>query len=388
MTTDAMSLVSRALPVLRAHAARADEEASFPEEPLQALRENGLLGLLAPREYGGAGASVKTFVDVSQALAGACLSTAQIWAMHCFQVDAVARYGSAELKADLLPRVAKGDAYIASVTSEVGGRADLFTAEAPLEFAKDRAVITRSAPVVTGGAHADGYLITMRAGEDASEHQVTLVYADRRDLDVQTSGEWNTLGMRATESVSMVLTGEVPLRNVVGTPGHCAEIVRESLIPLAHVGWAACWLGTARGALSELLRWFRKSGRFGADGQTSDLFHERLARVRVDLDLVSAYLARVVERVDSAREAGRPLAEPRTQLQLNTLKLVSSDLTFRAVDRMLQLAGLGMGYSKGSAIPLERHFRDLRAASLNHNNDSLWAGVGALAMLDPHVNLI
>lgn len=380
---DVTSRATAVLPVLREHAASSDADAAFPAASLRALREHRLLGLMVPEQYGGSGASLKTFVEVAGQLAGACLSTAQIWAMHCFQVDSVMRFGSPELRASLLPRIADEQVYIASVTSERGHSSSLFTAHSPLVADGGHAVVERSAPVVTGGAHADGYLITMRASGSTSEQDVAWVYADRADLDhVERVGVWNTMGMRATESMGLTLSGRVPAHNVLD-----GDVARESMIPLSHLGWSACWLGAARGALSELVRWFRKSGKLGEDGP-SDLFCERLARIRLDLELVSAYLTRVREQVDDVRAGGGSLASPRTQLQLNALKLTSSDLTFSAVDRMVQLAGLRIGYDKNSPVALERHFRDLRAASMNHANDGLWVGVGAMALVDQAVNLI
>ena len=77
-----------------------------------------------------------------------------------------------------------------------------------------------------------------------------------------------------------------------------------------------------------------------------DLLQERLGRVRVDLEVVRAYLARVMDRVGFARSTDRPLADPRVHPQLNTLKLVASDATFRAVDLMIQLAALGVAAAR------------------------------------------
>ncbi|MBN9739826.1 acyl-CoA dehydrogenase [Amycolatopsis sp. A1MSW2902] len=379
--------IDRVLPVLREHAAEVDADARFPVESLNALREQGFLGLPAPVAHGGGGASPAVFADVAQQLAGACLSTAQIWAMHFFQVDAIARFGTPELCADLLPRVARGEVYIASVTSERGRGASLFEADAPLRPDGDRVVIERTAPVVTGGAHADGYLVTMRRGPDSSRHDVAWVYADRASLKrTDVVGEWNTLGMRATESIGMVLEGAAPAHNVL-RDGELGGVARESMIPMSHLGWAACWLGAARGALADLVRWLRKSGKFD-DGGPSDLVLERLGRIRLDLELTSAYLTRVRERVESARADGRSLSDPCTQLQLNSLKLAASELSFRAVDGMIQLGGLRVGYLKNSPVALERVFRDLRAASLNHANDGLWVGVGGLSLMDRSVALI
>ncbi|MGC4813665.1 acyl-CoA dehydrogenase family protein [Micromonospora sp. DT228] len=375
--------------VVRDHAAGHDENATFPVEALAAMRTHGLLGMLVPTEYGGLGEDLSTFLEVASELSAHCLSTGQIWAMHCFQVDAVIRYGSADLKATLLPRIAAGEVYIASVTSEGGRKADLLTAVTPLHVDGERVVVERAAPVVTGGRWADGFLITMRASADAPESEVSLVYADRADLHVEPTSQWNSLGVRATESVGMLLKGAVPSHNVIGGPARFPEIARESMVPMSHLGWSACWLGTARGALRELIRWSGKSrdSRHGGSAH-SDLFYERIGRVRVALELVSSYLGRARDEVERARMSQQPLSSPRHRLQLNTLKVVASDLTFRAIDDMLQLAGLRTGYLKDSEIPLERHFRDLRSAALNHANDGLLVGIGALTMMDRGVSLI
>lgn len=384
------SLVDQVAPILREHAAAHDESATFPEESLAALRQAGLLGLLVPIEYGGLGGDLATFLEVAQGLSAHCLSTGQIWAMHCFQVDAIVRYGAPELVSTLLPRIAAGEVYIASVTSERGARSNLYTANSPLHTSGGEVIIDRIAPVVTGGQAADGYLITMRASPTARETEVSFVYADRTDVQTETTGDWNALGMRATESVGMVLKGAVPAYNVVGGPGRFPEIARESMVPLSHLGWSACWLGAARGGMSDLVRWAARAGvgRSRGDEGRSDLFYERIGRIRMSLELVSAYLTRVREEIERARRENTTLDGPRHQLQLNTLKIAASELTFQAVNAMVQVAGLRAGYLKDSELALERRFRDLRAASLNHANDTLTVGVGALSMLDRNVTLI
>lgn len=385
----ASSLLTAIMPVVREHAAAHDESATFPVEALAAMREHGLLGLTVPVEYGGLGADLATFIDVASGLSAHCLSTGQIWAMHCFQVDAIVRHGSDELKAVLLPRVARGEVYIASVTSEVGRKADLFSAASPLTAEDDRLLIERGSPVVTGGEHADGYLITMRASPHAPESEVSLVYADRGDLTAEALGSWNSLGVRATESIAMMLKGSVPDYHLVGKPGGFPEIARESMVPISHLGWSACWLGTAQGALAQILRWSAKSAsNRSTDAGHSELFYERIGRIRVALELVSSYLTRVREEIDRARATNASLGSAHHRLQLNTLKIAASELTFQAVNDMLRLAGLRIGYLKNSEIPLERYFRDLRSASLNHANDTLLVGVGALSMLDRTVKLI
>ncbi|QMU69786.1 acyl-CoA dehydrogenase family protein [Streptacidiphilus sp. P02-A3a] len=386
MTEDHRAAAAAAAAELRLHAAEADEKAQFPLESLRAIRATGLLGLLVPPQYGGSGADLDAFVDVAGTLGGACLSTALAWVMHCQQVDAIARFGSQALKRDVLPRVARGELYIASVTTEHGKGGHLLTAQAPLTPAADRLRIERDAPVVTGATAADGFLITMRAAPTLPAHAVSLVYADRADLVITETGQWDTLGMRGTDSRGVRITGDVPVGNLVGEPGGFRAVAIEAMIPTAHLGWSACWLGAARAALGALVDELRGPGPRWAD-TGSDLVRERLARIRVDLELTSGYLHRVQQEVSEAREQGRSLAAPATQIHLNTLKVAAAELTFRAADRMLAFAGLARGYSRNSALPLERVFRDLRAASLTYADDRLLTATGSLLLLDRPVTL-
>lgn len=381
------SAVSTVVPVLRQYANEVDASARFPVENLKALRETGLLGLLVPVAQGGLGADLADLVEVSQVLAAECLSTAMIWAMHCQQVDLVVRHAQPRLQKHLLPRIARGEVYLASVTTEPGKGGHLLTGDAPVQADGEWLRLDRQAPVVTGGTHSDGFLVTMRASPEAQPNELTLVYADREQLDPQVQGGWDALGMRGTASIRMRLTGSVPAWQIVGEPGGFRTVAIESLAPVGHIAWAACWLGAARGAFAALINLVRSPDRPGSIDVRSDLVTERLARIRVDLELVSGYLHSVRNEVLTHRRNGRTLDTPATQIHLNTLKVVAAERCFSAIDRLVQLAGLSLGYRRDSTIPLERCFRDLRSASLNYANDRLLTASGALAVLDRGVQL-
>jgi acyl-CoA dehydrogenase len=160
------------------------------------------------------------------------------------------------------------------------------------------------------------------------------------------------------------------------------------MAPAGHLGWAACWLGGARAAYAGLLKTLRSPGRSGSIDLGSPLVAERLARIRLDLEAVSAYLHATLGEVAAARRAGASVGDNATQLHVNSLKVLAAELTFQAVDRMVQLGGLGLAYRRDSPLPLERVFRDLRSASLNYANDRLLVSNGALCLMDTAVTLL
>ena len=263
-------------PVLAEEAASVDAEARFPKVSLDALRSAGLFGLLVPEQFGGLGGDLGDMVDVSEILADGCLSTAMIWAMHCQQVDAVVRHATPTLREELLPRIASGY-YLASVTTEPGKGGHLLTASSPLGGGSDRLALDRPAPIVTGGEEADGFLITMRAAADAPPNKVTLVHADRSQLAVEVTGGWDSMGMRGTRSVPMHLCGIVEPHQRIGPDGGFGSVARDSMIPAGHLGWAACLICAARGALNRFVEQLRALPPEEGHGRRRVGRHERAA---------------------------------------------------------------------------------------------------------------
>src|SRR5690349_14670997 len=138
------------------------------------------------------------------------MSVGMIFAMHCQQSEAIVRYAASPLREELLAQLSAGDLYLASVTTEPGKGGHLFRSYAPLREGDDTLMVDRVAPIVTGGAVADGFLITMRSPHATADHHVSLVYAHRRQLRIEGTGEWCPMGMRASHSLPLTLTGSIP----------------------------------------------------------------------------------------------------------------------------------------------------------------------------------
>ncbi|MEU7584319.1 acyl-CoA dehydrogenase family protein [Streptomyces sp. NPDC041068] len=370
------------------HADATDEAAEFPVAVLDELRATGLLGLMVPTEHGGLGGSLDDMLDVSMALGRADMSVAMIFSMHCQQVAGIVDHADDRLAGELLPQIAAGRAYLASVTTEAGKGGHLLTAEAELTAEPGWLDIDRFAPIVTGGLHADGFLVTMRSPDSRSPNEVSLVYAHRDQLDIKPSGEWNPLGMRASHSTALHLTGRVPEHQVIGEHGQFRHIVLDTFGPLAHLGWSASWLGTASGALSRVLRMLRSPAGRKSANLDSELLLTRLSRARQRLDTVHALMRHTAATYLQVRADGDDLSRPRYQLQINALKITASEECHRAVEDLIDAVGLRHGYLKSGPTGLERSLRDLRSAALNYNNDRLHQAGGKLALLDPEVRLV
>lgn len=373
-------------------AAEVDEAGVFPAAQVRRLRETGLLGLLVPPAHGGPGFGVPDMVEVALRLGAACTSTAMIWAMHCQQVATLVRHGGPALRARVLPAVAAGDCLIASITTESGKGGHLLSALASLEPAGDDAPgsgldLVRDAPVVTGGMDADGYLVTMRTTPESPPTDVSLAYVAREQAEIEARSGWETLGMRGTASAGLRLSARIPEDQLVGGPGGFRDAAVATLIPVGHLAWSAVWLGAAQGALRYYVGVLRDPGQRGAQAG-SDLAAHHLARVRLRLDTVSAYLWQCVREYQALGDAPpERYGDVAFQIRINNLKVLASEDAFEAVNDLIGVAGLRHGYLRTRGNPLERAFRDLRAASLMYANDRLLVANGKLALLDREAGL-
>ena len=365
------------------HLARHERDATFPTEALDRMRDTGLLGLLVPRGHGGLGGTSADVIRAGTALGRVDMSVAMILVMHCQQVAALVRYAHPRLRDELLPEIAAGRVYLASVTTEAGKGGHLLTSRSALTAHEDGLAVDRFAPIVTGGEHADGFLVTMQSPHSTSSQDVSLVYAHRDQLKIERSGDWEPLGMRSSHSVALRLTGTVPDHQVIGEHGAFRTIVTNVFAPMAHLGWSACWLGTAAGALSRVVKLLRSPKNRGRADLDSELLLTRLSRARQRVDTVHALLEQTRRTVEQAPD----LSVPRVQLLLNGLKITAAEQSYRAVDDLVDAVGMRHGYLKDSPTRLEQSLRDLRSAALNYSNDRLHLVDGKLALLDSEVRL-
>ena len=368
--------------VLKRWAADVDAKNRFPREGIDALREEGLLGFFVPSKFGGQGGDFKTYCHIAAILGAECLSTALIWSIHCQQVAVLSDHAAKE-QSDVLTAIVQKGCLIAGVTTEYGKGGDLLTAQAPLISENGHLRVCRSAPIVSYGAEADFFLITMRSGEDKLPNDVSLVLVTPDDGQITVAGEWNAMGMRGTCSVPMKFDVVVDCSRVIGKSAR--QVALQTMIPAGHLGWTAAWFGAAKGAFKCFVGQLRILEGRGKRKLNSDLFISRLANMRISLDLIEAMLYQATDRIDKLRQNSASLKhyeDVTYNIALNNLKVAGSRLAFSVADELVELSGLSRGYLKDKTLPFERVFRDLRSATLMYSNDRLLEANGKLILVE------
>lgn len=355
-----------------------DQEARFPHEAFEVLREKGLLGAMVPAVLGGSGASLATVAMIGRVLGEACASAGMIYAMHQIQVACLLEHGSGSpWHQQLLSRVANEQLLLASATSEEAIGGALRSSSCAVNVEGDRFHLLKMAPTISYGAHADGILITARRHADAAPSDQVMVCVLKQDYTLQSLNTWDTLGMRGTCSNGFRLEAVGQVDQVLPVP--FGEIADATMTPVSHILWSALWLGIAGDAVSRAKTFFQGQAR-ARPGQLPPSA-PRVAEAVSMLQMMEARVDMALER-QRARHAGASVSAAfALAAEMNGLKTAMSTMALDVVQQALLVCGMA-GYKHGTPFSLGRHLRDLWSAPLMINNDRIQANTANLLLAD------
>jgi acyl-CoA dehydrogenase len=377
LTHDIKRRAQAAAAVATAHAVATDAEARFPSEAFTAIRAQRLLGILVPVELGGEGASISDVVDVCYVLGRACGSTAMIFAMHQIMVACLVRHAAGSAwHQELLRRLVAEQLLLASSTTEGQGGGDLRKSDCAVVQDGDHFTLTKSATVMSYGAHADAIVTTARRAPDAPTTDQVLVAVLKEDYSLARLSGWDTLGMRGTCSAGFKLETSGAVEQILPEPYH--RIHAHTVMPVAHLTWSAVWAGIAASAIERARQFVRKAMRGSAGQLPPGAAH--LTRASASLRVLQATVTSALQRYETILAEGREPEALEFQTTLNLLKVNASEQSIAIVTSTMQACGLA-GYRNDGDFSVARQLRDVLSSSVMINNDRILGSVASAALL-------
>jgi acyl-CoA dehydrogenase len=377
LTRDLKRRAQAVAAVAAAHASAVDTEARFPAEAFSAVRAQRLLGILAPVELGGEGASISDVVDVCYVLGRACASTAMIYAMHQIMVACLVRHaGGSAWHADLLRRLCDRQLLLASSTTEGQGGGDLRKSDCAVVADGARFTLAKAATVMSYGAQADGIVTTARRSPDAPATDQILVALLKEDYTLDRLSGWDTLGMRGTCSAGFRLAATAKDAQILPEPYQ--KIHAHTVMPVAHLTWSAVWTGIAASAVERARMFTRKAMRGNGAQLPPGAAH--LTRASASLRVLHASVTSALQRYEGILADGIDPDGLDFQTTLNLLKVSASEMSIAIVTGCLQACGLA-GYRNDGDFSVARFLRDALSSSVMINNDRILGNVASAALL-------
>ena len=365
--------------ILKPVAHEVDGDARFPNEALEAIRKERLLGAYIPESYGGRGCSIDDMVAINEALSRHCGSTGLIYAMHQSQVACLVHHArSSKFLEQYLRDVADNQVLLASITSESGVGGDIGKSITAVEENRGRLELRKETPTISYGEYAGGFLATARRSPKAESNDQVLILLQQETTHLEKTGTWDTMGMRGTCSPSFRVRSEFSRKHIF--PLAFSEISARTLTPMSHILWAACWLGIAADAVARASALTRVRARSQGGTRSGD---NRLAEVVSLLQAMRTNVnecAREYEEHNAFYGPGNSPLKMGLLIKINNLKTASSELAIKIVSQTLAICGMA-GYSYNSPYSVARHLRDAYSAGLMVSNDRIYAANAAMLLL-------
>ena len=350
------SAVKLAAGQLSSAAKQVDDNAVFPKANIEALAQEGLLGLVVPAEFGGLAANSKTIASTVAAVASGCASTGMILVMHCCGIEAVSKHMSGARRAEILSRAAKGVHLSSLAFSERGTGANFGATFSKSNKEQKGYSINGEKVFVTSGGHADSYVISARSpGKD--EVTTTSLYLIERGADgASFEGEWLGVGLRGNSSIALKLNNcIVPPDALLGEHEQGLSYAMGTVLPLFLLATASVYHGIAQAAFSSCVNHVKARTHAHNSEALSNIAQIRrvVGEMKVKLDSSQA----LIDRAAAARD--NQAAE--APLLLMEAKQMSTEIANEITKQAMHLCG-GIAYT--GALPLERHMRDALAGDI------------------------
>jgi len=356
--------------VFATRAAKYDREGSFPVENFQDLKDAGLLGIMAPKEYGGLGASFLTYTKALEQLSVGDASTGLAFNMHNIAVGTLAELDIKGVGGPLgkvmndfcdwvYDEAVSKQRLFASAVSEPGIGSHLSKLKTSYRRTDGGFVINGVKSFVSMAGYADYYLVAARLEGSAGDvPAISYLAVENDNPGIQIEEVWDSLGMRATASNTMHLTDcFVPIdRLFLGVEGMgIYKVAREPHWLVG--GYNGVYLGICTATFQFLVDFLCRKKIPGTETPLANepRIQHRVGELYSALESARAITYKAAQLVDERR------GSPEANSAIHHAKYMVSELGPWLTSHAIRLCG---GSSITRRLPLERYYRDARCGGL------------------------
>ncbi|MDX5447187.1 MAG: acyl-CoA dehydrogenase family protein [Bacteroidota bacterium] len=337
-----------------------DESQTFPVEAMKKLGELGLLGVLVPSEYGGAGLTYDEYVTAIIELSRVDPSVGLSMAAHnSLCTGHILQFGNEEQKKRWLPKLASGEWIGAWGLTEANTGSDAMRMRCVARKEGSEWVINGSKNWITHGISGDVAVVLARTGELLDSRGITAFVVERGTPGFSGGKKENKLGMRASETAEMIFQDcRIPEENVLGEVGE-GFIQAMKVLDGGRISIAALSCGIARGAFDAARKYSKEREQFGQPISNFQAIAFKLADMATDLEAAEL----LTYRAAYLKNNGLPVTTASAEA-----KYYASEVSVKNSVEAVQIFG-GYGYTKD--FPVEKFYRDSKLCTIGEGTSEI-----------------
>ena len=328
-----------------------DEEEKMPEEIVATMKEMGLMGLLIPEEFGGAGMDLRAYTLVTEELCKECpAASIYISALSC---EPILYGGTEEQKQEYLPRLASGEITIAFGLTEPGAGSDAASIATKAVKNGDEYILNGTKTFISMAPLADYTIVYAKTNPEAGAKGISAFIVDMKLPGVSTGKPEEKMGQKGAPVSDVILQDvHVPASCMIGEE-NMGFINAMKTLNNGRTGVAAMAVGMAEKALELAINYSKERVQFGKPLCKHQAISFMLADMKTKVEAMRELVYHAAYAVD--------MKEKDATLRASMAKYFACENAIKVISDALQIFG-GYGYSREYQI--EQIYRDIRVCAI------------------------
>jgi alkylation response protein AidB-like acyl-CoA dehydrogenase len=346
---------------MRPHVPAWDEASHFPSELIPKLAAMGLLGVIVPVEYGGAGLGYLEYVVALEELARVDGSVALTVSAHTsLCTNHIYRFGDEEQRRRYVPALARGEKLGCWSLTEPEAGSDAGGTRSVARRRDGGWVLDGAKTFTTNGRHAD-VCVAMAVTDRAKGPQgISAFILEKGTPGFRPGKKENKLGMRASDTSEVVFTEcRLPPESLIAPEGN-GLMQSLQLLDGGRISVAALAVGLAQGAYEVAAGYARQRKQFGRAISEFQAIQFKLADMATQIEAARLLVYRAAWLADR-----RPRGFTK---EASMAKLFASEVAVRAAGEAVQILG-GYGFTKD--YPAEKYYRDAKLTTIGEGTSEI-----------------
>src|SRR5712691_7846922 len=342
------------------HVMEWDEAQHFPIELRPKLAELGLMGVIFPEEFGGAGLGYVEYATVIEELSRVDGSVGISVAAHTSLCsNHIYQFGTDDQKRKYLAPLASGEHLGAWGLTEPGAGSDASSTRTTAVRRDGGWVINGSKNFITHAIHADTCVAFASTDRTKNSRGITGFIFEKGMKGFTPAKKENKLGLRASETASVVFEDCcVSDQHRLGEEGQGFVNAME-VLDGGRISIAALAVGIAQGAYESAVRYSGERQQFGKPIREFQAIQFKLADMATQIDAARLLMYRAASLKDQGK---------RTTRESSMAKLFASEISVRVCEEAIQIHG-GYGYTKD--YPAEKYWRDSKLCTIGEGTSEI-----------------
>ncbi|MAX79578.1 MAG: acyl-CoA dehydrogenase [Crocinitomicaceae bacterium] len=337
-----------------------DESQEFPKDVFRKMGELGMMGIVVPEEYGGAGLGYFEYVTAIQEVAKVCGSIGLSMAAHnSLCTNHILQFANEAQKQKYLRKLASGEWIGAWGLTEANTGSDAMRMKTVAHKEGNEWVLNGAKNWITHGISGEVAVVLARTGELLDSNGISAFIVERGTPGFSGGKKENKLGMRASETAEMIFDNcRIPEENLLGEVGDGFKQAMK-ILDGGRISIAALGLGIAKGAYEAAKKYSKEREQFGQPISNFQAIAFKLADMATEIEAAELLTLQACDLKNKNEKVTKESA---------FAKYNTSELAVRVSTEAVQIFG-GYGYTKD--FPVEKFYRDSKLCTIGEGTSEI-----------------